>query len=525
MSAAKPHAAWFAQAQQEGLLPSEATLAQDHSRPWPVVLLTAFGAWVVGLPLLGLIAVLFGDMLRESSGLVVVGGIVMLGALALLRNKDMPLFIEQLSVPMLWAGTAAMGVGFLEFLSVRLIVALLALVVAAQAMLLPGASRAWLRLLLGAACMTLALFALSPWRWAWSSAEGAGPWLRLSPWMGAHLLAVLWLVWAWLKQRAMASGTLPRWGLSLEPFALGWAIAVLLNLAWLSGQTFLIPIGAPGSRGEMGLVRELSNALTPQGLAMRAIVVKLISCVLTAVAAGVLAQYFRKLAHSGVSSQVSSAAYAVGAVLVALAWFMPSLGAALLLAAAALVTNRTRLAVLAAVVAVWIIGGFYYSLAWPLAQKAVVMALAGALLAAFAWWAQRSRAQERAQTSGSHAPSARPWVAPTLALASAVLTLLVANFAIWQKEQIIAQGKPVFVRLAPVDPRSLMQGDYMALDFAMPRSNEDGSQLAALDASARLIGAQRPLAVGVVSSNGVVSLTRIITRAAQSGRNRHRAHA
>ena len=46
--------------------------------------------------------------------------------------------------------------------------------------------------------------------------------------------------------------------------------------------------------------------------------------------------------------------------------------------------------------------------------------------------------------------------------------LPVANVGIWQKEQLIAHGQPVFVELAPVDPRSLMQGDYMRLEFRVP---------------------------------------------------------
>ena len=46
--------------------------------------------------------------------------------------------------------------------------------------------------------------------------------------------------------------------------------------------------------------------------------------------------------------------------------------------------------------------------------------------------------------------------------------MIAANVAIWQKEDLIANGQPVFVRMAPADPRSLMQGDYMRLDFRMP---------------------------------------------------------
>jgi uncharacterized membrane-anchored protein len=48
--------------------------------------------------------------------------------------------------------------------------------------------------------------------------------------------------------------------------------------------------------------------------------------------------------------------------------------------------------------------------------------------------------------------------------------LCLANFSIWQKEQHIDEGKPLFLELAPKDPRSLMQGDYMNLNFAVARA-------------------------------------------------------
>lgn len=48
-----------------------------------------------------------------------------------------------------------------------------------------------------------------------------------------------------------------------------------------------------------------------------------------------------------------------------------------------------------------------------------------------------------------------------------VVVLAVVNWAIWQKERHLAEGEIVYLALAPVDPRSLMQGDYMALTFAL----------------------------------------------------------
>lgn len=54
-----------------------------------------------------------------------------------------------------------------------------------------------------------------------------------------------------------------------------------------------------------------------------------------------------------------------------------------------------------------------------------------------------------------------------LVVAVTVLILVVINWAIFDKERHLAHGEVVYLELAPVDPRSLMQGDYMALSFAI----------------------------------------------------------
>ena len=44
------------------------------------------------------------------------------------------------------------------------------------------------------------------------------------------------------------------------------------------------------------------------------------------------------------------------------------------------------------------------------------------------------------------------------------------NYGIYAKEQIIKRGDILLLELAPVDPRSLMQGDYMRLRYALERA-------------------------------------------------------
>ena len=48
-----------------------------------------------------------------------------------------------------------------------------------------------------------------------------------------------------------------------------------------------------------------------------------------------------------------------------------------------------------------------------------------------------------------------------------LLVIAAVNFLIFQKEDTLTQGQTMLLRLAPRDPRSLIQGDYMVLRYAL----------------------------------------------------------
>ncbi len=50
-----------------------------------------------------------------------------------------------------------------------------------------------------------------------------------------------------------------------------------------------------------------------------------------------------------------------------------------------------------------------------------------------------------------------------------LLVFVSVNFLIVKKEETLANGRTMLLRLAPRDPRSLMQGDYMVLRYALAR--------------------------------------------------------
>lgn len=66
------------------------------------------------------------------------------------------------------------------------------------------------------------------------------------------------------------------------------------------------------------------------------------------------------------------------------------------------------------------------------------------------------------------------------------LVLTTVNISIARKEQLLATGRPVLVELAPVDPRSLIQGDYMRLEYRLAEHADaswarDGRMVVRLD--------------------------------------------
>lgn len=468
MSGAQDVAAAVRALVAQGLLPAGTEAPPEDPRPWPVLLLMALGAWLAALPLLGVMALLFGDLLRGDAGPYLAGGLTLAAALVLLRSRGLPLFVEQLAVPALLVGLLGLGVGLFRDLPQRGAATALAALVLATGVALP---RAWLRVPLGAATAALLALAIVGREAVWFV---DARFVSLGLAWNTVTLAALGALAAVAAGRAGPART----AAAVDALGAGALLGALAGLAAWSGMSFLVG-GATGAGavGEIG--RELAQHPARPGDVP---LLQAMSVTAAAVAQGLLFRHWPAL-------RAPRWALALWAPL-ALAWFVPALGAALLAAAAAAVMHRFRLAGAAAVVAAWALGGFYYALAWPLSQKALVMLGAGGLLALCAWGPLRA--------PGS--PAARPprGVVAGLALA-AVAVLGVANVGLWRNEQLIAHGRPVLVEIVPVDPRSLLQGDYMRLAFRLPGDVPDA---VGLDAT-------RPKVLAALDERGVATVQRL----------------
>lgn len=98
-----------------------------------------------------------------------------------------------------------------------------------------------------------------------------------------------------------------------------------------------------------------------------------------------------------------------------------------------------------------------------------------------------------------------------IALVAALGVLLLVNWSIWEKEKHLAEGEVVYLRLAPLDPRSLMQGDYMALRFQLG-NNIRGALPRTDDNSAEYLQASDGQVVVTLDENRVATFKRLHSR-------------
>jgi uncharacterized membrane-anchored protein len=382
---------------------------------------------------------------------LICGALVLAASVFLLHSREMPLFAEQLAVPGLLAGTGLVAFGTAEMLHASRAGVDLALLIAC--LVAVPVRQAWVRTLLGAAIGVLGAASL---------------WLRIDDWPGPMPAQLPWLAvaCAWLllhmAQRAFVlEAATARWIAGMEAVSAGMAAASLSGMIWASGHTFLLgagldaAIGGTASVGGIATMRGMSAALAIAGGAW-------------------LAWRWPVLLSWWYGAMVG-----LGALL---AWFVPLLGVTLAILCVCVESRRYVLATYAGFAAAWMVGGLYYATAWPLAAKAQLLAgvgLALALLGRYAVAAPRLAPAPEPELVPERLPQAAPQILDKYRragfLLSGLLVLGIANAAIWQKESVIHSGAAVYVELAPVDPRSLMQGDYMRLSFRLPHPASHGA--------------------------------------------------
>jgi uncharacterized membrane-anchored protein len=135
----------------------------------------------------------------------------------------------------------------------------------------------------------------------------------------------------------------------------------------------------------------------------------------------------------------------------------------------------------------------YYDLLWKLLHKSITLALLGLLaLLLTAWLAKRMHADE-ADESGGLFRQKRLWIG-----AIVLLQLLFIGYQTVSNESLLSNGSVVKLQIAPLDPRSLLQGDYVRLNYTISTPPDEViAKLDEQDGTRRLQVVLQPDAKGV----------------------------
>lgn len=468
---------WWARAQAEGLLPADTQPPGAPPMPSSIVLVLSFvGAQLVLWPFLGLLGMVLGASLSSFSGAFLTSVVLAAVALWLLRRSQ-GLFAEQIGFSLLLSAQALWLWAFFQGSRSDTLGTVTASLLAFQCALAWLVPQAWLRRLLGVLASWTFLF-LPPW--AAVQATSQAPIFSLWESWPRHtlLLAGAWAVWAHCEGRWLTRPWAARVRDLLESAAVGLLLALALQIVLRHAL-----LGARGSADDPQAGQALLWAWHWRTVLQAGAVL---------VSAGWLLQRWPR---RGVLWLVYAAALAA-------CLGVPSMGVIVMVASFAAGTNRWRLFWLALAVALLELGSFYYALQWPLPDKAAALCIAGAAMVPVLWWLRGSRT---APAQGTFSPVRTPWPITLVLALAGVLALGLVQWDVQRKEAVLAQGQKIYLPLQPRDPRSLMQGDYMALRFAYPTAVAE-----ALDTlQAQQPWQHRVLAVARLDGRGVAQIERL----------------
>ncbi|WP_116791604.1 GDYXXLXY domain-containing protein [Achromobacter dolens] len=422
--------------------------AVPHTEPpWYVQCILGLSAWLATLLLLVFVA--FSGIINSEEGALVAGLVLCAAGVAVLRSDAGP-FWRQCGTAMAFAGQILIIYGMsssTSFASACLFVLLMATAVYALG---PDVI---LRFLSGG------LIALA----------GAGLiWRILAPellredmidsllYLDMARAAFIWLpiavtgAWATAVILTLAHRLGGKRGHALQPLAWAFLLSVQ-GMVWLASGLSVLQLPAMWQLHPQTALLVCAGAVLPAAAAMAVLWPR------------------RHVLTPGVIWGVP-----IALLLLALFWLpSPGVGFALAWLLLGFGLNQLGVTIFGVLSLLAYLGVYYYQLDVPLLQKALWLGGGAVLLfvlRVLVWLVPRLM---RTQDPSRRAPL--PPVSPALRwrtlaiLGGLALVLVVANGSIWQREKLLASGKVVILELAPVDPRSLMQGDYMALNFAAGR--------------------------------------------------------
>ncbi|MED1795093.1 GDYXXLXY domain-containing protein [Brevibacillus nitrificans] len=148
----------------------------------------------------------------------------------------------------------------------------------------------------------------------------------------------------------------------------------------------------------------------------------------------------------------------------------------------------------------------YYDLLWSLLHKSISLLLLSIVFFAISYWFDRSVKSE--WEAAKPALFAQKRFAFLLII---LLQLVLIGYQIASSETILTQGRAIKLKLEPIDPRSLLQGDYVRLGYTISTLEQENIS----DMESKIQVVLRPQADGVYDYSGYYEQNGVWNRAYQ----------
>ena len=401
--------------------------------PWYIRFMQGFAGWIAALFIMGFFGVTFTFLFKSPTGglVMAIGILCSVGAYTLIRLQKND-FLDHIGMAFSLCGQLmfAIGLFFLAKVEPEPAFFVLGAYQLILAWLIPHYAHRLLSTSFGLLSLLISLNLLGFYG------------------IGSALVAILFS-FIWLKESS--------WGKNREtwePIGYGVAITIVFGSGFLCTGKFLL----------RETIREKASWLFNHAELISSLLIALVFVNLVVV---LLKEY--KLKFDSKTAILSLLA-ATGLVLISFKIYGISTG--LLIIILGFARQRIVLIVLGALSVISFFSWYYYNLQATLLFKSVTLIVLGVVLI-IAWFSLNAiygnKTTNRLKLIKFRVINKTKW----LAAATVFIAIIAINININKKQDLIENGEVLLFPLAPVDPRSLMQGDYMRLRFDLARKIRD----------------------------------------------------
>ncbi len=415
----------WGQLSQANLVEGDYPEHEDLEKPWYLRLLQGVAGWFAGLLMLGFFALMFSALFDKSSHtlLMVVGILCSVVAYLIFKSKHND-FLNQLAMALSLAGQVMFA--FAVFKNIFNISSSGLFILSAYQMVLVFLLPNYLHRLLTSG------FALIAFVTGLHEIGLAG--------IGGAVSAVA-LSLIWLKDKKWGQYQ-PLW----EPVGYGLSIALVYSQVFILSQRYLFRYKEIDTTSWL-----VTHAAFLSSLLVALVFINLVWVTL-------------KEFKVPLKSKEAVLSLLFCCIVVAMSFYIIGISTGLLLILLGFIRNRKVLIAIGIFSALGFISWYYYNLHMTLLVKSLILIGIGiAMLVAYALfnYLYSSNKNTKSASFRFSLPTTSQWVI----VATVALVLGAVTINISKKEDLIAHGDKLLFRLGPVDPRSIMQGDYMRLRF------------------------------------------------------------